>query len=674
MNAPVSARHLMSAAASRAVRPRGRLTVSQWADNHRKLSSKGSNEVGNWRTARNPILREIMDCLSLHSPVREITVMKSSQVGVTDGPFICSLGYYMEYAPCPVMVFMPTLEARDTWKVQKFNPLLTETPIIRNIMGGLRSRDAQHSKDVIEGPGFIIFLAGGNSPNSYAQKSAKVVEADDLDRFTDSVGESTRKVGDQKVRTSEGDPVELMRSRFKSFPNSYKFLKASTPTIKDASLIEREFNSGDGRRYHIECPSCGEFQVLKWSNVKANVQMTEAWYVCEHNGCIIHHQDKAKFLPEMGHGGTARWIPERPEITKHRSYHISALYAPIGLGPSWLDLMIHFKRVHKNPQQLMTFINSNLGECWEDRSAEKLKTNELQKRAGNYTHGEIPPGCLVLTMGVDTQDKWLAYKWLGWGAPLTDGGPMRHWIIKYGAILGDTTGYQVWDDLEAEIHLTMVNSYGKEMRLRAVGIDSRGHRGEQVKNFVMRPSLKVPVYAVQGSTTHMGRAIAQTGSYPNKGKTGKVIKHGYCTWNIGTEHCKDYLFGNLVADADRQQSEYVINFPQGLEVEYYDGLISEVYDPEKKRYIPRVGAKYKRNEPLDCFVYAWAIGQHRDINIGRGRSGRPDPRYWERLAVTLEGEYKVEKVEGAGEEKPRAIPAPMSDGKISLGNSKRFGR
>jgi phage terminase large subunit GpA-like protein len=67
-----------------------------------------------------------------------------------------------------------------------------------------------------------------------------------------------------------------------------------------------------------------------------------------------------------------------------------------------------------------------------------------------------------------------------------------------------------------------------------------------------------------------------------------------------------------------------------------------VYDPDKKRYIPRLGQKHKRNEPLDTLVYAWAIGQHRDINLGRGRTGRPDPKYWERLEVMLESGEKVE--------------------------------
>ena len=238
---------------ARATRPRDRLTVSAWADRNRVLSSKQSGERGRWRTSRNPVLREIMDCLSAFSPVREIVVMKSSQVGVTEA-MINKIGYNMTHAPCPTMVLMPTLESRDSWKVQKLNPLLQETLIVRDLLGGLRSRDAANSKDIIDFPGGILFLAGGNSPNSYAQKSVKDLLMDDLDRFPGEIGE-------------EGDPVALARGRCKSFPR-YKLMLVSTPTIKGASMIEREYDLSDRRRYHVACPVCGAAQHLKWSNIK----------------------------------------------------------------------------------------------------------------------------------------------------------------------------------------------------------------------------------------------------------------------------------------------------------------------------------------------------------------------------------------------------------------------
>ena len=355
--------------------------------------------------------------------------------------------------------------------------------------------------------------------------------------------------------------------------------------------------------------------------------MTEASYICE-NGCIIEEHHKPEMLKEKDFGGKAEWRAEHPE-RKIRGYHISALYAPIGLGPSWLELVIHFKRIHKDPVQLKSFINQNLGEAWEDQS-EKLNSNELAKRVGDYALGIIPPGCLALTLGVDTQDKWLALTLLGWGA---NG---KHWIIDWVEIQGDTTNSQVWNELESYIHKPLANSYGKEMRIRAVGIDSRGHRTAQVIDFVTRTTLRIPVYSIQGATHRIGRAIAQSGSYPTKDRTGKVIKRGYCVWNIGTEYCKDFIFSNLSADTANPPDERIFNFPHGLAEEYYNGVLSEAYDPERKRYEQKLGAKIKRNEPLDTMVYAWAIGQHRDVNIGRGRSGRADPKYWERLAVMLE--------------------------------------
>ena len=44
----------------RGMRPDPDLTVSQWADQHRWLSSRASAEPGRYRTARTPYLREIM--------------------------------------------------------------------------------------------------------------------------------------------------------------------------------------------------------------------------------------------------------------------------------------------------------------------------------------------------------------------------------------------------------------------------------------------------------------------------------------------------------------------------------------------------------------------------------------------------------------------------------------
>lgn len=65
----------------RGMRPDPDMTVSEWADQHRKLSSRASAEPGQYRTARTPYLREIMDALSPRHPAQRIRFMKAAQVG-----------------------------------------------------------------------------------------------------------------------------------------------------------------------------------------------------------------------------------------------------------------------------------------------------------------------------------------------------------------------------------------------------------------------------------------------------------------------------------------------------------------------------------------------------------------------------------------------------------------
>ena len=93
-------------AVRRALAPRKPLTVSQWSDVERRLSSKGSAEPGRWRTERNPPLREPMDLLSARSPVKDIVLMFPIQFGKTEVA-VNALGYTMDHNPGPIMICLP---------------------------------------------------------------------------------------------------------------------------------------------------------------------------------------------------------------------------------------------------------------------------------------------------------------------------------------------------------------------------------------------------------------------------------------------------------------------------------------------------------------------------------------------------------------------------------------
>ena len=85
------------------------LKVSEWADANRKLRSTTSAEPGNWRTSRFPFAQEIMDSLSVDSPVQDICFMKGAQVGgsETGNNWI---GYIIDQEPGPAMLVEPSVD------------------------------------------------------------------------------------------------------------------------------------------------------------------------------------------------------------------------------------------------------------------------------------------------------------------------------------------------------------------------------------------------------------------------------------------------------------------------------------------------------------------------------------------------------------------------------------
>jgi hypothetical protein len=70
---------------SRGIRADPDLTVSEWADRHRWLSSRASAEPGRYRTARTPYMREIMDRLSPGDRTQRVVFMKAAQDRSCDG-------------------------------------------------------------------------------------------------------------------------------------------------------------------------------------------------------------------------------------------------------------------------------------------------------------------------------------------------------------------------------------------------------------------------------------------------------------------------------------------------------------------------------------------------------------------------------------------------------------
>lgn len=593
--------HCLAVAWSAAA-PRKAVTVSEWADEKRVLTGKGSGEPGRYRTARTPFWREPMDCLSAGSRVTDIVIECSSQIGKTDGIIINLVGYVMDHAPCPMMVMLPTIEMRDAWKVQKLNPLLTDTPVIRDLLGGLRSRDAANSKDMIDFPGGVLFLAGGNSPNSYAQRSVRIIVMDDLDRFPPEVGQ-------------EGDVVLLAKGRTKAFPRAKRVL-ISTPTVKDESLIDREYLKSDMRRYHVPCPHCGEFQPLEWGGpeaghgIKWNESLTHAWYVCRECGAEIYEHQKPALL------AAGRWIAQHPERgDKVRGYHVNALYAPIGLGPSWLDLALGWSHAIKSPGTLKTFVNTDLGEVWIEQG-DQVEPVGLLARLEDYPD-PMPAHCrLARTVGVDVQKDRLEYTVVDWGEG------EEAWIVDHIILPGDTAQPEVWNDLAEDL---------AGWAPTAAAIDS-GYNTSMVYAFVEKRRWAHAVKGMPGP----GRPLVEDIKVRLQ-RLRRQRKKGVMLQLVGDDQAKALIYARLKL---HKAGPGYIHFPNdpAFDDEYFAQLTAEKLVTKirgTRPYAEWVQTR-PRNEALDCLKYALA-------------------------ALRLSGAPLKPKAEAPAE--PKKAPAPPSTGR-----------
>ncbi|WP_200812587.1 phage terminase large subunit family protein, partial [Roseisalinus antarcticus] len=147
---------------SRGIRPDPDLTVSEWADRHRWLSSRASAEPGRYRTARTPYMREIMDALSPNSPHQRVVFMKAAQVGATEAGN-CFIGFVMHHAPGPMLAVQPTVELAKRNSRQRIDPLMEESPELRERIKPARSRDAGNTMLSKEFAGGILIMTGANS-------------------------------------------------------------------------------------------------------------------------------------------------------------------------------------------------------------------------------------------------------------------------------------------------------------------------------------------------------------------------------------------------------------------------------------------------------------------------------------------------------------------------------
>ncbi|MCB1372461.1 MAG: phage terminase large subunit family protein, partial [Rhodobacteraceae bacterium] len=327
------------------LKPDPLLTVSEWADRYRMLSSRAAAEPGRYRTKRTPYMKEIMDALSPGHPAQRIVFMKAAQVGATEAGS-CFLGFIIHQAPGPALAVQPTVELAKRNSRQRIDPLIEESPALRDKVKPARSRDAGNTMLSKEFAGGILIMTGANSAVGLRSTPARYIFLDEVDAYPASVDE-------------EGDPVSLAEARSLTFAHRRKVFLASTPTIRGLSRIEREYEASDQRRYFVACPHCAASQWLKFERLRWEKGKPEtAAYVCESCDAPIAEHHKTAMLEGGEWRATA--VSVDPSTI---GFHLSALYSPVG-WLSWERIARAWEAAQGSDEAIRAFRNTILGETW----------------------------------------------------------------------------------------------------------------------------------------------------------------------------------------------------------------------------------------------------------------------------------------------------------------------
>ena len=166
------------------------MTVSEFSDLYRKLSSKGSSEPGPWRTSRTPYLKEPMDCLNVtNTDVERVEMMFGAQTGKSESGINFIL-YTIFHCPAPLLFVNPSIDMAKRMSRQRLEPAFEETPVIKAKVAPQRSRDASNSMFIKEYPNGIMMLTGANSPAGLRSAPVRFLVLDECDSYPSDISTS----------------------------------------------------------------------------------------------------------------------------------------------------------------------------------------------------------------------------------------------------------------------------------------------------------------------------------------------------------------------------------------------------------------------------------------------------------------------------------------------------
>ncbi|HIG9001481.1 TPA: phage terminase large subunit family protein [Shigella boydii] len=570
------------------------LTTVQWADQYYYLPKESSYTPGQWETL--PFQVAIMNSMG-NDRIRTVNLIKSARVGYTK-MLLGVEAYFIEHKSRNSLLFQPTDSVAEDFMKSHVEPTIRDVPVLLELAPwfGRKHRDNTLTlKRFSSGVGF--WCLGGAAAKNYREKSVDVVCYDELSSFEPDV-------------EKEGSPTLLGDKRIEGsvWPKS---IRGSTPKIKGFCQIEKAANeSAHFMRFYVPCPHCGEAQYLKFGDDATTFGLKwekgkpeTVYYLCEHNGCVIRQSELDQTDGRWICDNTGMWTRDGltfysagdEEIPPPRSisYHIWTAYSPF---TTWVQIVYDWLDALKDPNGVKTFINTTLGEPYEEAVAEKLSFELLLEKVCHYD-AQVPLRVVYLTAGIDSQkNRYEIYVW-GW-APGEEA-----FLIDKQIIMGRPEDEDTLKRVDAVIRKKYRHADGTEISISRVCWDTGGidqdivyQRSRKHGTFFVLPIKGASVY---------GKPVI---TMPKKRN-----QRGVFLCEVGSDTVKEMLYARfaLPVVSASEVAPYTFRFPDNPDI-FSDVEAKQLVAEElvEKVVNGRVklqwDARKRRNEALDCLVYAYA--------------------------------------------------------------------
>lgn len=607
------------------LRPKERLTVSQYAARYRYLSNEGGGFVGRWNNEVAPYLVEPMDCLDSLEYLT-VAVVGPGQCGKTE----IAQNWLLKstcLTPGNIRWFMQSKESLDAFVKTRIDDMIENHPVMKANIGHRTRDDNMGFKKFKTMDVEFLTATSGNLIN----KSAPRIVADEIDAYA-------KRIGNVKP---------LLDVRRQTYKMESMLLLISHPDLARGMNPDKHWNEGimsvyadsDRRVGYWECPHCKSWSspaptADRHMDISYNEEGTldeiedGARLVCPVNGCLVTDDERLDMIRTLRWVGIGQEMSEKGELTgqlvkrKTAGFWIVGPMSPFVLGGigALARARVKAEREYENSGEDKT-LKEVMVKQWgypyvRPKAVGDVEADELARRTEKGLRlKEVPPGGRFITAAVDVQARYFDVLMRAWGAR------GESWVIDHFRIPGTpASNPDDWDKLIERVILAAYPLAGRSdlmMPIRGFGYDSGGAAGvtRQANDAWLR-------WMRAGHVKRLGKINGRDvyTTVPLKGASGpnaqrlavvypdttdrkdrKVSRGNVPLGLFNPNMFKDDLSGQLQKS---MPGPWMIHFPGALKpkhppYEFFEQLVSEKRLPNGKWEKSNSGV---RNEVLDLMV------------------------------------------------------------------------